>query len=230
MILEIIEEIRRETGMTVEQIRKKRITMEHTLLLRPDQIPKLKEYGIIMTLAWAHVNTQLNPIWPSNIAKHYGEEYVNWHQPAKSLVDGGVHTILAEVGGRPFRAMQKFITREACFTPRRPEQGDMSVTTCKVLVPDERIDRLTAMKMSTIWPAYYALKEKEVGSLEEGKFADFVVIDRDYFSVPEKEIEDLQVLMTVLGGKVIFAAPSFGPVQRVLFKSADYLGEAVLAN
>jgi hypothetical protein len=86
------------------------------------------------------------------------------------------------------------------------------------------------MKMSTIWPAYYALKEKEVGSLEEGKFADFVVIDRDYFSVPENEIEDLQVLMTVLGGKVIFAAPSFGPVQRALFKSADYLGEAVLAN
>ncbi len=230
MILEIIEEVRRETGMTVEQIRKKRITMEHTLLLRPDQIPRLKEYGIIMTLAWAHVNNQLNPVWPSNIAMHYGEEYVNWHQPAKSLVDGGVHTILAEVGGRPFRAMQKFITREACFTPRRPEQGDMSVTTCKVLVPDERIDRLTAMKMSTIWPAYYALKEKEVGSLEEGKFADFVVIDRDYFSVPEKEIENLQVLMTVLGGKVIFAAPSFGPVQRALFKSADYLGEAVLAN
>ncbi len=57
-----------------------------------------------------------------------------------------------------------------------------------------------------------------------------MVIDRDYFSVPEDEIEDLQVLMTVLGGKVIFAAPSFGPVQRALFKSADYLGEAVLAN
>ncbi len=70
---------------------------------------------------------------------------------------------------------------------------------------------MTAMKMSTIWPAYYALKEKELGSLEEGKFVDFVVIDRDYFSVPEDEIENLEVLMTVLGGKVIFAAPSLGP-------------------
>ena len=230
IILEIIEEIREETGMTVEQIKNKRITMEHTLMLRPDQIPILAKYGIIMTLAWSHVNNQLNPIWPSNIAKHYGEEYVNWHQPAKSLVDGGVHTILAEVGGRSFRAMQKFITREACFTPRRPEQGDMSVTTCKILVPDERIDRLTALKMSTIWPAYYALKEHQLGSLEVGKFGDFIVIDRDYFTVPEKEIENLQVLLTVLGGEVIFASPDYGTVPPDLFKSAEYIGDAVLAN
>jgi len=230
MIFEIIDEVREETGMTVEDIRAKRITMEHTLLVRPDQIPRLKEYGIIMTLASSHMNNQLNPAWPSNIALNYGVEYVKWHQPAKSLVSGGVHTILAEVGGSPFAVMQRFITREACFTPRNPGEGEIGIETCKVMNPEQVIDRTTALRMSTIWPAYYAMKEKEVGSLETGKFGDFIVIDQDYFAVPEKEINRIKILMTVLGGSVIFASPDMGAVSNALFKSPDYFGKAILAN
>ena len=64
--------------------------------------------------------------------------------------------------------------------------------------------------MATIWPAYYMVREDKIGSLEEGKWADFIVIDQDYFRVPEKEIADIQVLLTVLGGEVIYANPDFG--------------------
>ncbi|MBI4456048.1 MAG: amidohydrolase family protein [Acidobacteria bacterium] len=230
ILIDIIDEIRRETGMTAEEIRRKRITMEHTLLVRPDQIPKLKEYGIIMTLASGHMTNQLNPNWPSNIRKNYNSEYIRWHQPAKDLINGGVHTILAEVGGKPFAAMQRFITREACFTPRLPGEGEIGKEKCETLVPGQAVDRVTALRLSTIWPAYYALKEKEVGSLENGKFADLIVVDQDFFEVPEKELSNIKILMTVLGGQVIYAAPEFGPVDRALFKSPDYFGKAVLSN
>jgi predicted amidohydrolase YtcJ len=81
--------------------------------------------------------------------------------------------------------------------------------------------------MSTIWPAYYALKETEVGSLEVGKYGDFIVIDRDFFNIPDKEISNIRILMTVLGGKVIYADTDFGPVDKALFKSPDYYGKAL---
>lgn len=230
LLLEIIEEIRRETGLTAEQIRQKRITMEHSLMVRQDQIPKLKEYGIIMTLASGHMDRHFQLNWPSNIPLNFGEEYLRWHQPGKSLLNGGVHTVIAEVGGDPFGAMEKFITREACFTARLPGEGEIGVQKCRVIGSTEGVDRLSALKMLTIWGAYYLLKEKELGSLEVGKFADFIVIDRDYFTVPEKEISDIKVWLTVLGAKVVYARPDFGPIDKDLFKSSDYFGKAVLAG
>ena len=51
IILEIIDEIREETGMTVEEIREKRITLDHLFIVRPDQIPKLVEYGMVMAVS-----------------------------------------------------------------------------------------------------------------------------------------------------------------------------------
>ncbi|MBI4456044.1 MAG: amidohydrolase family protein [Acidobacteria bacterium] len=229
ILLEIIDEIRRETGMTVEQIREKRITMEHLLMVRQDQIPRLKEYGIIMTAANFHMTNQLDPLWPSNIRQNYGVEYVKWHQPLKSLLDGGVHTVIAEVMGSPFSAIQTFVTRETCFTPRLPGQGEMGVENCVVIGPEQKIDRVSALKMLTIWSAYYLFKEKEVGSLEPGKFADFAVLNKDYFTVPDKEIGNIKVLLTVLGGKAVYASPDFGSVDKTLFKSPEYFGKAALA-
>ena len=53
-------------------------------------------------------------------------------------------------------------------------------------------------------------KEDVLGSLEVNKWADFIVLDRDYLTVPENEIEDLRVLMTVVGGKIVHLVPSLG--------------------
>jgi urease alpha subunit len=72
-----------------------------------------------------------------------------------------------------------------------------------VWVPDERIDRVHALKMWTRWAANYVRKPEKLGSLEVGKLADLVVLDRDYFTIPEDEILKVRPLMTVVGGRTV---------------------------
>ncbi|MBI4456051.1 MAG: amidohydrolase family protein [Acidobacteria bacterium] len=222
LLLGIVEEIQRETGMTDEQIREKRLTMEHLNTVRMDQMPRLKKYGFIMANTPNYFMRQLDKSMPANIAQNLGEQYLKWHQPAKSFLDNGIRTVMSEIG-YPFEALQLYVTREACFTPRLPEQGDVGVEKCAKLAPEQAVDRNTALKMATRWPAYYLLRENDMGSLEAGKLADFIVLDQDYFTIPEKEIGKTQVLLTAIGGKVVFADPKFGSVDKALFKSQEYI-------
>ena len=79
----------------------------------------------------------------------------------------------------------------------------------KVYNGRERIDRVRAMKMSTNWAAEYVLRQNLLGSLERGKFADLLILDNDYFTVPEREIRKIKSLLTMVGGKVVHQAPNF---------------------
>jgi predicted amidohydrolase YtcJ len=64
--------------------------------------------------------------------------------------------------------------------------------------------RAEALHSFTLAAAYAAHQEDRLGSLEPGKWADFIVIDRDYFDVPEDQIDDIRVLQTWVGGKKKF--------------------------
>jgi len=70
-----------------------------------------------------------------------------------------------------------------------------------ILAAEEAVNRVQLMKMSTSYAASYMLKEKELGTLEPGKFADFVVFNKDYFTIPQEEIPSVYPLMVVMGGK-----------------------------
>lgn len=75
----------------------------------------------------------------------------------------------------------------------------------KVMHPEEKMTREEALKMHTIWAAYFQFEEKEKGSLEVGKLADVVVIDRDYLTCPEDEIRSIEPVMTIVGGNTVFS-------------------------
>jgi predicted amidohydrolase YtcJ len=83
------------------------------------------------------------------------------------------------------------------FVTRKDDDG-------KVWGAHERVDRETVLKMITRWAAEYLLREDVLGSLEEGKLADFIVLDRDYLTIPEEAIGDIRVLMTFKGGELMF--------------------------
>ena len=72
------------------------------------------------------------------------------------------------------------------------------------MLPEEAIDRVTALKMTTTWASEYMLAEDTLGTLEPGKYADFTVLDRDFFTVPIEEIRKLKVVMTGLAGKIVY--------------------------
>ena len=79
--------------------------------------------------------------------------------------------------------------------------------------PEQRTTRQEALFSMTMWPAYAAFMEGESGSLTPGKFADFVVLDRDIMTIAPEEVLGARVLMTVLGGKAVYKheAPGTAP-------------------
>ncbi len=87
----------------------------------------------------------------------------------------------------PFAWFYRFMTR------KRPDEV--------VLAPEEAVDQVQLMKMSTSYASRYVLKEKELGTLEPGKFADFVVLSKDYFTILQAQILTVISLMVVMGGK-----------------------------
>ena len=64
--------------------------------------------------------------------------------------------------------------------------------------------REEALKSMTIWPAYAAFEEKILGSLTPGKYADFVVLDRDIMKVPDTDIMKTKVVATYVGGRRVY--------------------------
>jgi predicted amidohydrolase YtcJ len=81
-----------------------------------------------------------------------------------------------------------------------------------VLGPDQKITRQEALKAQTINNAYTTFEEKTKGSIESGKFADLVVLDEDIMAAPEKSIESMKILMTMVGGKIVYQRPGFNLV------------------
>jgi predicted amidohydrolase YtcJ len=77
--------------------------------------------------------------------------------------------------------------------------------------PQERLDLETSLRSYTVNNAWAEGEEANKGSLTAGKLADFVVVDRDLFAIPSHEIRNARVLLTVVGGRVVFAAAPFSP-------------------
>jgi len=72
--------------------------------------------------------------------------------------------------------------------------------------PDEAVDRATALKMFTLWPAYASFRENELGTIEAGKRGDFTAFDIDLMTVPAADIPKGRAVLTVVGGRIVHRA------------------------
>ncbi|OFV93168.1 MAG: hypothetical protein A3F68_05440 [Acidobacteria bacterium RIFCSPLOWO2_12_FULL_54_10] len=195
-MMNVIVQASKDAGMTDEQIRAKRHGFDHTTVWpRPDQVEKLKQYNFYAS-SDAFEIYQASPA----VMDYYGERVASWVVPNKRLVQGQVNNsfemdrTLGSTKLTIFHGISWMINRKAW-------DG-------KVYAQDQRVDRQTALKIATTWGANYLLRENVIGSLEPGKWADFAVLDRDYLTIPESDIENLRVLMTMAGGKVVHLVPS----------------------
>jgi hypothetical protein len=80
---------------------------------------------------------------------------------------------------------------------RRTRSGD-------ILGPDQRVDVMTALKAMTIWPAWQHFEERTKGSIETGKLADFVILDKDPTAIDPETIDQIKVLETIKEGVTVF--------------------------
>ena len=85
-----------------------------------------------------------------------------------------------------------------------PARRGCCASRSKPLLADQKIDRVTVLKMWTTWASEYVMKEDLLGTLEVGKLADFVVLDKDYLTIPIDQIPTIMPKMTVIGGKTIY--------------------------
>ena len=194
--LDVIENASKEAGFTLDEIRAKRHSFDHGAQApRPDQVERIKELGMMV----GNRDMQIWQFAPRQL-RNYGEQAVQWISPRVSETEGGVMNtfeIDRAIGASDLTAfwvLSVGITRKAY-------DG-------KVYAPSQRADRGALLKAATIWGAHYVLREKELGSLEPGKRADMVVLDKDYLTVPVDEILNIRVLMTMVGGKVVHLVPS----------------------
>ena len=74
----------------------------------------------------------------------------------------------------------------------------------KVYGADQAITREEALRLYTVSGAYSSFEEKVKGSIEVGKLADMVVLDRDYFTIPAEQIKDVKPRQTIVGGAVVY--------------------------
>lgn len=75
--------------------------------------------------------------------------------------------------------------------------------------PDETPTREQALRLYTVGSAWFSFDDHQRGTLELGKQADFAILDQDYFSVPTERIGKTVSLLTVVGGKIVYAAAPF---------------------
>ncbi|MEZ4702003.1 MAG: amidohydrolase [Rhodothermales bacterium] len=169
--------------------------LAHIQLFDPADIPRFAAEGIIGSFQslWAYADTYVTDLTEPVL----GPERSRWLYPIASLAATGATV----VGGsdwnvssmNPLDAIQVGMTRTA-----------LSDTTGPPWIPEERVDLTTLLRMYTINAAYAAGDEQENGTLEVGKLADIVVLERDLYQTPPAEIHTVPVALTIVGGKVVY--------------------------
>jgi len=171
----------------------RRFRIEHTQHLRRDEVPRFAEQGVIASMQPYHAVDDGR--WAD---RRLGKERARgayafrWLLDAKAKVAFGSDWDVAPLS--PILGIAAAVTR-ATIDGKQPGGW----------VPEQRIRPEEALRAYTVTASYAAFEEKDKGSLEVGKLADFVVLSGDPLTVPAAEIEKIAVDETVVGGRVVYS-------------------------
>lgn len=186
-----------------KSIKDRRFTVTHGNFPNADAIAKASRLGVVFDCQpqWHHFDGPA-------LAPVFGPERTKWFLPLRAMFDAGIvvaggsdHMIKYDPrksinAYHPFYAMWMTITRKTA-------DGN-------VLGPEQKITREEALRMWTLNGAYLTFEEKVKGSIDPGKLADFVVLDKDFLTVPEDDIKSIEPLRTVVDGKVVYDTGALG--------------------
>lgn len=167
--------------------------IEHAQIIALEDIPRFAELGVIAAVQATHATSDMNMA-----EDRIGPERIKGGYAWRRLLDSGA--VLTNGSdfpvelANPWHGLYAAVTRQS--RAGKPEGGWYA---------DQALTRAEALHSFTLANAYAAHQEDILGSLEPGKWADFIIIDRDYFDVPASEIDDIQVLETWIAGKRVFA-------------------------
>ncbi len=170
----------------------RRFRIEHAQHVRFEDIPRFKKIGVIASVQPYHAID--DGVWAE---KRIGPERIKYTYPFKSFLDNGVLLCFGS---------------DWTVAPLNPILGIYAAVTRRTLdgknpggwLPEQKISVEDAIKCYTVNNAYAAYEEKEKGSIEPGKLADMVVLSDNILKIDPVKIKDVNVDMTILGGKVIY--------------------------
>ncbi|MEY4566181.1 MAG: hypothetical protein RLY14_1151 [Planctomycetota bacterium] len=176
----------------------KRPCITHCNFMSAEAIERMARLGIV---------ADLQPAWlvldGKTLLKQFGEERTKYFQPYRSLFDnrvviGGGSDHMQKIGSlRSVNPYNPFLGMWATVV-RMPRGMD------KAFHSEQMISRYEAIRLYTLNNAYLTFEEKEKGSIETGKLADFIIVDRDLLQCPVDEMADTKVLETYLGGEKVY--------------------------
>ena len=169
-----------------------RFRVEHAQILHHDDIPRFAQLDVIPSMQTTHQTSDM--YWaPNRIGFSRSLGAYAW----RSLLNTGV--VIPNGTDFPVEPVNPMFSFHSAIT----RQDDNGWPTGGWF-GDQRMTREEALRSMTLWPAYAAFQEADLGSLSIGKWADFVLLDRDIMTVAPEQIRSTVVLATYIGGRAVF--------------------------
>ena len=200
--LDAIESARAGNGMN-----DLRHHVAHLQIVDPVDVRRFRRLGVVANAQplWAAYEPQMNDL----TIPFLGEERSGWQYPFGSLVRDGAQLAFGSdwpvSSPNPLWGMHVAVNRTE---PPGYPYVDSAGRTEEPFLPEERIDLATAIRAYTMGSAYVNHLDDVCGSIEVGKLADLVVLDRDLFAEGDVGIADAEVLFTFVEGNTVYEAPS----------------------
>lgn len=178
-------------------VRKRRFTLIHAYFPSPEIVRQCRELGVCVdTQGYLYYRDA------DTLAQVYGPQWAERFIGLGDWVRGGVPVGLNAdhmIGLDPNHAMNSFnpLLMLSIAVTRKTRDGN-------VHGPKQVLSRIDALRTVTQWPAYLSFDESKLGTLEVGKLADLVVLNRDYLACSDDELAKLTVERTIVGGRTVF--------------------------
>ena len=172
-----------------------RFRIEHAQVIHPDDVPRFAQLDVIPSMQAVHQTSDMYWAGARLGAARESRAYA-W----RSLLNTGV--VIPNGSDFPVEAVNPLFSFHSAISRQDAKNWPPGGWH-----PEQVMTRYEALQSMTIWPAYAAFQEQVMGSITPGKYADFVILDRDIITVPPEEVLGTNVVATYVGGKAVYQRP-----------------------